>query len=218
MSRIKNYSVILFDNDGCLMNSIDPWINAIRRVSTDYGLNLNTKQIREQLSELLRVKEHGLPKEKAPEYRDRVISLARPSASSAPLYDGAKNVLANLKNSNKQLGVISSNQAGLMEILEKREILCYFDVVVTGNDVKNKKPDPEGIEFALKRLNAQRENAVMIGDSWHDIQAANNARIDSILYYPAHHSNYHDINELMSYNPTHTVLSHLELGEMLLEA
>ncbi len=39
------------------------------------------------------------------------------------------------------------------------------------DQVSNAKPDPEGIEMALSLLNATKEEAIMIGDNYHDIEA-----------------------------------------------
>ena len=62
--------------------------------------------------------------------------------------------------------------------LSKFKINEFFASTNTLDDVKNGKPDPEGLVKSLDELNSK--NAVYIGDSVDDIVAANNARIISI--------------------------------------
>ncbi len=50
--------------------------------------------------------------------------------------------------------------------------------MITAEDVKNKKPSPEGIDIILKR--ARTKNAIYVGDSVDDLLTAKNASIDFI--------------------------------------
>ncbi len=61
------------------------------------------------------------------------------------------------------------------------EMLCgaltdYFRIskltIVTCDDVRHGKPDPEGIELALKRLGGRPEEAAMLGDHAVDMEMA----------------------------------------------
>lgn len=209
------YQWVLFDNDGCLEDSVSAWVDAVQETSFEYGLKLSVEQVREQLGELLRVEQHGLHKDKILEYRAKVIASAREKAKTAPLFEGVKEHLHMLRSLEKQLGVVSTNQSGLEVSLRNHGIIDYFEVIVTGNDVRVKKPDPEGINFALRKMNADKRESIMVGDSWHDIAAANNAGIDSMLFHTKGHSGYHDLAQLRSHNPTYIVSSHAEAGTIL---
>ncbi len=52
-----------------------------------------------------------------------------------------------------------------------------FDIRIGSDDVKNVKPDPEPVLFALERLGVSKEEAIMIGDNSHDIEAGHNAGV-----------------------------------------
>ena len=52
-----------------------------------------------------------------------------------------------------------------------------MQVVVTLDDVTKAKPDPEGIKLAMRKLDADPDSTLMVGDSQYDIQAAQNAGI-----------------------------------------
>jgi phosphoglycolate phosphatase-like HAD superfamily hydrolase len=58
---------------------------------------------------------------------------------------------------------------------------------------------------ALERLHAEPDQAIMIGDSDKDIGAATNAGIDSLLFYPAEHQKFYDIEQLLRLKPTYVV-------------
>lgn len=57
----------------------------------------------------------------------------------------------------------------------------YFSVIVALEDTEKHKPDGAPILEALKRLDVDGNQAVMIGDSIYDIECAKNAGIKSIL-------------------------------------
>ncbi|CAM5266452.1 Pyrophosphatase PpaX OS=Lysinibacillus sphaericus OX=1421 GN=LS41612_04260 PE=4 SV=1 [Lysinibacillus sphaericus] len=45
------------------------------------------------------------------------------------------------------------------------------------DDVQHVKPDPEPVLLALTRLGVAKEDAIMIGDNSHDIEAGHNAGV-----------------------------------------
>lgn len=55
-----------------------------------------------------------------------------------------------------------------------RELLAdfAFDVLVCGDHVTRKKPDPEAVLLACKRLGIAPREALFIGDSQNDVDAA----------------------------------------------
>jgi HAD superfamily hydrolase (TIGR01549 family) len=216
-----SYRYILFDYDGCLADTVNCWAKAINKASVEFGLRLNEVQIRAQFGGLGKVRYHGLSEERVPTYVDRVKALARGEVLTARLHDGAYELLLNLSEDGKRMAVVSNNNLGLNNLLIRLNIRQFFETVLAGEDVKEKKPSPEGIERALGFLRCtDRKEAIMIGDSEHDLGAAKNAGIDSILFYPtgALSSFYTpgNIKELeVLYKPKHTVRSHFELREIL---
>jgi beta-phosphoglucomutase len=65
-------------------------------------------------------------------------------------------------------------------ILEKVNLLHYFDAIVDGNDVSNAKPDPEVFLRAADLVGVSSENAIVFEDSLAGIQAANIAHMISV--------------------------------------
>ncbi len=75
------------------------------------------------------------------------------------------------------LGSASKNATA---ILEKINLISYFDAIVDGNNVTKAKPDPEVFLIAAKSIQIQPENCVVFEDSMAGIVAANTAKMVSI--------------------------------------
>jgi beta-phosphoglucomutase len=75
------------------------------------------------------------------------------------------------------LGSASKNA---LPILDKTNILHYFDAIVDGNDVSNAKPDPEVFIRAAQLVGVSNTNSIVFEDSVAGIQAANAAQMISI--------------------------------------
>lgn len=75
------------------------------------------------------------------------------------------------------LGSASKNA---VSILEKVDLMPYFDAIVDGTQVTKAKPDPEVFLIAAKRIGAEPENCVVFEDALAGIEAANIAGMESI--------------------------------------
>ncbi|MEX0274677.1 MAG: beta-phosphoglucomutase [Flavobacteriaceae bacterium] len=75
------------------------------------------------------------------------------------------------------LGSASKNA---VPILQKVELLSYFDSVVDGNSVTKAKPDPEVFLIAARDLGISPKNCVVFEDAVAGIQAANAAQMISV--------------------------------------
>lgn len=92
---------------------------------------------------------------------------------------GVMKVLNFLEENNQPI-VLGSASKNARSILEKVNILNYFDDIVDGNDVSNAKPDPEVFIVGAKKANQTNENSIVFEDSVAGIEAANVAGMTSI--------------------------------------
>lgn len=65
-------------------------------------------------------------------------------------------------------------------ILEKVNLLSYFDTLVDGNRVEKAKPDPEVFLIAAENLDMRPENCVVFEDALAGIEASNEAGMISV--------------------------------------
>ena len=97
------------------------------------------------------------------------------------LYNGVLKQLEHYKSMGINMACITNkDRIFTRQLLEKINIKQYFDVVICGDDLEHKKPSPEPLIFATKKLSVLPRHCLMIGDSVSDIKAANAAGIDII--------------------------------------
>jgi phosphoglycolate phosphatase len=94
------------------------------------------------------------------------------------LLPGAQETLASLHNRGIKLSV-ATNKLGRFsrDIIEHLELSRMFSAVIGEGDGARNKPNPEMLYLAMEKMNAPKENTIMVGDSDIDIQAALNAGI-----------------------------------------
>ena len=71
------------------------------------------------------------------------------------------------------------SRRGLDRVFEKTGIGAYFEATRTADECFS-KPNPQMLEEIFLETGVSPENAVMIGDTVHDLQLAANARCDGI--------------------------------------
>lgn len=95
------------------------------------------------------------------------------------LFPGVAEVLA--RYGDHPLAVVTNKNHGLTrKILEGLEVWDVFRIVVGGDSLERKKPDPLPIVHVLEQIGVAPERAVMIGDGLHDIEAGQAAGVLTI--------------------------------------
>ncbi len=90
-----------------------------------------------------------------------------------------KKVLKYLKKKGQPIALGSASK-NAQPILEKVDLLSYFESIVDGNSVTKAKPDPEVFLIAASDLKMKPEDCIVFEDSVAGIQAANIANMISI--------------------------------------
>ena len=89
-------------------------------------------------------------------------------------------MLDQLKEMDLNLGIVTGkSRRSLTFSLEALGIYDYFDVTIAGDDVRNPKPDKEGIEKCMKLLHNKPSEVLFIGDSESDIAAGASAGVQT---------------------------------------
>lgn len=202
---MKKYKYILLDWDGNLAKTLDVWLEAFREVLELQGIHKTDNEIAMSFGQFPKYAESwGVADgEKAMQDTDAIAKQRLPEVD---LYPDAHEVLQKLHETGHKLALIStSSRENITHQLESHSIDGFFDAMVAGDETQNHKPHPEPLETGLKLLNGDKSQAVMIGDSDKDLGAAQNAGIDSILFYPKEHEKFYDLDELKTHKPTHVV-------------
>jgi HAD superfamily hydrolase (TIGR01509 family) len=84
--------------------------------------------------------------------------------------------LKQIKQLNVPVALATSSRRAKMEmVMEKLNLLNYFDTVVTGGDVKNGKPAPDIFIKAADKLSVSPHNCIVFEDAVNGVKAAKNA-------------------------------------------
>jgi len=208
MKSIKDYDAYLFDWDGTLAETLDIWLVLWRESLAKHGKSGDDHTIVRHLFGDARngLKYFDFTDEQIDELLRQLHPLAVDRVKKVTLYKEARDALLTLKRNNKKLALITSSYRELIDAaMRNHELIDLFDVLVTGEDVNAHKPDPEGIKIALKALGIAKDRALMLGDSDKDLRAAQNAGVDSLLFYPDKHTVFHEKEILQRYGPKYVI-------------
>jgi phosphoglycolate phosphatase len=116
---------------------------------------------------------------KAEEFKYLFVKRAdKVMADLTVLFDKTPSVIRKLNERKIKLGIVSTKfRYRIEQILERENLLEYFNVIIGGEDIPNLKPDPSGLLLAVKNLNLNSKEVIYIGDSITDAQTAINANI-----------------------------------------
>ncbi len=99
-----------------------------------------------------------------------------------PLKPGAREILTHLRETGAGIGLASSTRKELVECeLKSLDLLCYFDQVITGDQLERSKPAPDIYLMACVALGVEPEAAWAIEDSYNGIRSASAAGMKAIM-------------------------------------
>jgi len=129
------------------------------------------------------------------------------------LFEFVPGTVRSLHEAGKTLGIVSTKFRCRIEAVLRREGLARrFEVVVGGEDVQEFKPDPQGLLMALSKLECTRREALFVGDSLADAEAAQRAGLDFLAVL----SGTTPREDLAAFRPVEILPSVRELPEALL--
>lgn len=189
------YSLIIFDWDGTLMNSIEKIVSCVKQAAIENNLDVPTSvAIRNIIGLSLDVAMAKLFPEYSVEvqqsmknaYRDQYLNG---NDQPTPFYDGIKEWLVSLKEQGYILAVATGKgRNGLDRILHENGVYDLFSVTYCADET-NSKPHPLMLNNILEDLDIPANQALMVGDSSYDLEMANNANIACVgVSYGVHSS------------------------------
>lgn len=175
---------IIFDFDGTLADTLPICYDAFQNVFREFdNIDLSPKEIKAMFgpSETGIIKENliNTNKEKAIElyYKKYLENHSKLVKHNAPIDE----MIKYLWDNGVKLGIVTGKARRSLNIsLEALQMDHFFDVIVTGDDVINPKPHPEGVIKALSLLGVENNEAIFIGDSDADIQAGKEANVHTV--------------------------------------
>lgn len=209
------YRLLVFDWDGTIIDSATTIAQCIRLAASDLGLEVPTvEQARHViglgLHDALRAAVPGLAAERTAEFVARYREHFRAREDEMGLFGGMRELVAALSQ-NRVLGIATGkSRRGLDRALEATSLRQYFRASRCADETQP-KPDPAMLRELMEELEVRAENALMIGDTSHDMEMARAAGVDALaVTYGAHPE-----QGLRACAPRGCVASVRELGEWL---
>lgn len=204
---MQQYQTYLFDWDGCLVDTLSVWMKAYQTTFKEFDLDPSPRDIANKaFGTKIGVKELGMQDPEV--FYDALMHNISKDISEPPLAPFAKEVLHTLAQQGASIGIVSSSDTALITpSLQTHGLSKYIGAVVGAFDVAHLKPHPEPVFTALKQLNTDTTNAVIIGDSEKDILAGVAAGIESTLYYPPTHKYFYPEKKMKRLPSTYIIES-----------
>ena len=181
---MRKPEMILIDVDGTLVDSVPDLAYCVDEMMTvlgrephgevrvrDWVGNGVERLVRRALVGALRGEPDDADFERA--YPIFLELYAENTSRRSCLYPGVREGLDRLKAAKYRLGCVTNKAARFTEpLLKDLGVYDDFSIVISGDTLTKKKPDPAPLLHAAKLLGCQPADAMMIGDSVSDVAAA----------------------------------------------
>jgi HAD superfamily hydrolase (TIGR01509 family) len=180
---------ILFDWDGTLVDTAQQAFDAFQKALCCLGIPLDFEIYERIYSPNWYRMYEELDLSRGKWKEADALWIAHYAAEKSRLMPGGEAGLNELSNRNYALGIVTSGtRARVLGEIEALGLAKTFQVVVCSEDVANKKPHPEGLELAMRRMGKEAEACCYVGDSADDIEMGRGARVITVgipSRYPA---------------------------------
>lgn len=172
----------LLDIDGTLVDSNDAHAEAWVLALDEHGVHVAFEAVRpligmggEKIVEALAGHSPESPASEAIQdrrkaiFRDRFLPDVRP-------FPGVRELLERMRQ--EGLAIVVATSAGEEEVgplLEKAKVADLIDRTTSSDDAERSKPDPDIVAAAIRRAGVAPADAVMLGDTPYDVDAAKRA-------------------------------------------
>jgi phosphoglycolate phosphatase len=193
--------MVLIDVDGTLVDSVPDLADCVDAMTEALGLSPRGEaKVRDRVGNgverlVKRALLGQLDGEPAPALYEKALPIflqcySENTCRRSRLFPGAREGVEWLQQAGFKLACVTNKPARFTEpLLKTLGVRDHFAVVVSGDTVEHKKPHPQPLLFAAEALSVLPRNALMVGDSVNDVEAARAAgfRIVCVVGYGYNH-------------------------------
>ncbi|MBU8903206.1 HAD-IA family hydrolase [Lactococcus cremoris] len=175
-------TTFIWDLDGTLIDSYDVFLEALSESFANFKLPFDRQTVynfikEESVNSLL--EKQAVPFEKI---KEDFTNNSTSKNDKIKLMVGAKEVLDWTQKENIQNFIYTHKGKNSFDLLKQLGISSYFLEVVTSENNFKRKPNPEAINYLVKKYNLKTDETYNIGDRKLDIEAAHNSGLGSINF------------------------------------
>jgi phosphoglycolate phosphatase len=190
MDRLR---AVLIDLDGTLMDTVPDLAEAANRMRADFGLPaLPISRVSQYVGKGADVLVHrsltdrmdgeAVPERFVPARAAFARHYHAVNGEASVVFEGVPEALMRLREHGCRLACVTNKPSEFtLPLLQRAALAALFDAVVSGDEVQHRKPHPQIVLEACRRLGVNPGETVMIGDSINDVLAARAAGVRVIL-------------------------------------
>jgi len=173
---------VIYDLDDLMVNSLPIHVEADSQALEIYGYDHTQvyeeieskfmgRKISDMYKEILKILNADIKLEEILQKREKIfLKLIQEKLELMPGLESSLKVCQDL---NLKIALASSGTNRYIDVvLKKFDIAKYFEIIVSGDDVKKGKPDPETFSVAVKKLGLEPNECIALEDATNGIISA----------------------------------------------
>ncbi len=223
---LKKPEMVLFDIDGTLVDSVPDLAFCVDAMMAELGMpNRGEAAVRQWVGNgVERLVQRALTDDLDGMPDEDLFARAMPvfnrlyadnTAKRSLLYPGVMEGVQYVRSAGYRLGAVTNKAAQFtIPLLTDLGLHDYFEIIVSGDTLAEKKPSPLPLQYAASRLGVAPEHSLMVGDSKSDVKAARAAGFQIVcMSYGYNHG-----EDIRDYEPDAVIDSMTELRGLLEQA
>ena len=184
---MKKIEWIAIDLDGTLIDSTEVLFRVYKNFLKEFGCKgtrkefnrLNGPKLKEIISFLM--KKYSIKEKKSYLINKYTKKMEFEYRNTIKVKNGAKKFLDFLEKNGYKIGLVtSSSKKNTNLVLKRNKLLKYFSIIISGDDVKKSKPNPEIYRLFYKKIRVNKKKILVIEDSRNGYLSAKNANLECI--------------------------------------
>lgn len=178
---MKKIKAVIFDMDGVLIDAVDWHYEALNKSLSLFGYTISESEHKYRFDGLptsVKLKKLSLEKD-LPEKLHGFINEMKQAYTIEYIFKYCRPrftheyALTKLKRDGYKIGLASNSIRKTIEIMmEKANLINFFDVILSNQDVDKAKPDPEIYIKAINLMELQPEECLILEDNENGLKAA----------------------------------------------
>jgi phosphoglycolate phosphatase len=221
--KLKRPEMVLIDVDGTLVDSVPDLAYCVDAMMRELGLpERGETRVRQWVGNgVERLVQRALINQLDGQPDEVLFAEALPvfealyrdnTSKRSCLYPGVQEALDFIKTTGVRMGCVTNKASQFtLPLLKDLGVHDYFEIIICGDMLDRKKPDPMPLLHAAEQLETSPSASLMIGDSMSDVKAARAAGFQIVcMSYGYNHG-----EDIRDYNPDAVVDSMAEIKDIV---